>query len=318
MNRTVTACSGLRTASFVAAGPRLDAAERRWAREIAALARLYGVGNRRIAVERANAGAILALTAQGLEVLDAQGPVERARAVKSAEEIACIRESIAAVEAGVARLEAALEPGITENALWSLLHQTVIERGGDYVETRLLSSGPRTNPWYQECSNRPIEAGDIVALDSDVVGCHGYYCDFSRSFLCGDAKPRPEQGEPYRLAHEQISFNLDLLRPGLSFREFSEKAWAIPEPYVKHRYYLLAHGVGMTGEYPYIPHAMDFDAAGYDGVIEPGMTLCLESFIGAENGGEGVKLEQQVLVTESGVELLTHYPFDEALLGREI
>jgi Xaa-Pro aminopeptidase len=244
--------------------------------------------------------------------------VERARAIKSAEEIACIRESIAAVEDGVARLEAALQPGITENALWALLHQTVIERGGDYVETRLLSSGPRTNPWYQECSSRPIEAGELVALDTDVVGCHGYYCDFSRSFLCGAAKPRPEQGELYRLAHEQVCFNLDLLRPGQSFREFSERAWTIPEAYVTHRYYLLAHGVGMTGEYPYITHAIDFDAAGYDGVIEPGMTLCLESFIGAESGGEGVKLEQQVLVTESGVELLTRYPFDEALLGRAL
>ncbi|MGF1610800.1 MAG: aminopeptidase P family N-terminal domain-containing protein, partial [Kiloniellales bacterium] len=92
------------TASFVAAGPRLGEAEQRWAREIAALARLYGGGSRRIAVERVNAGAVLALASEGLQVLDAQGPVERARAIKSDEEIACIRESIAAVESGVARL----------------------------------------------------------------------------------------------------------------------------------------------------------------------------------------------------------------------
>ncbi|MGH6887374.1 MAG: M24 family metallopeptidase, partial [Geminicoccales bacterium] len=109
-----------------------------------------------------------------------------------------------------------------------------------------------------------------------------------------------------------------LIRPGMTFRELSEKAWPIPDDYLDNRYFVLAHGVGMTGEYPYILHACDFDAHGYDGVIEPGMTLCVESYIGAKNGREGVKLEQQVLVTETGIELLSHFPFDEALLGREV
>ncbi len=71
----------------------------------------------------------------------------------------------------------------------------------------------------------------------------------------------------------------------------------------------------MTGEYPYLYHRADFADAGYDGVIEPGMTLCVESFIGAEGGKEGVKLEQQVLVTDAGTELLSEFPFEEPLLA---
>ncbi len=71
----------------------------------------------------------------------------------------------------------------------------------------------------------------------------------------------------------------------------------------------------MTGEYPYLYHHADFGDAGYDGVIEPGMTLCVESFIGARDGVEGVKLEQQVLVTDSGTELLSRFPFEDELLG---
>jgi Xaa-Pro aminopeptidase len=59
----------------------------------------------------------------------------------------------------------------------------------------------------------------------------------------------------------------------------------------------------------------DFPTAGYDGVIEPGMTLCVESFIGHNDGGEGVKLEQQVLVTETGIDLLSRFPFEESLLA---
>ena len=71
----------------------------------------------------------------------------------------------------------------------------------------------------------------------------------------------------------------------------------------------------MTGEYPYLYHAQDFGSFGYDGVIEPGMTLCVESFIGGPDTREGVKLEQQLLVTETGTEVLSHYPFDDRLLG---
>ena len=73
----------------------------------------------------------------------------------------------------------------------------------------------------------------------------------------------------------------------------------------------------MTGEHPYILHSRDFDEHGYDGMIEPGMTLCVESYVGAEGGAEGVKLEEQLLVTETGIELLSRFPYDEALLGRE-
>jgi len=101
----------------------------------------------------------------------------------------------------------------------------------------------------------------------------------------------------------------------LTFAEYSERAWDLPDEFSAHRYYLSAHGCGMTGEYPYLYHHLDFADAGYDGVIEPGMTLCVESFIGGPDTTEGVKLEQQILVTETGTELMSQYPFDEALLA---
>ena len=155
----------------------------------------------------------------------------------------------------------------------------------------------------------------MVAHDTDVVGRYGYYADFSRTFLCGDGRPTNEQRNLYALAYEQIQHNMALIEPGMGFFDYARKAWEIPQPYVQNRYFALAHGVGMNGEYPYIVHAIDMDS-GYDGTIEPGMTLCVESFIGHEDGGEGVKLEEQVYVREDGVELLSDYPFDERLLGR--
>jgi Xaa-Pro aminopeptidase len=302
------------TASFVAAGPGIAERERRWASETAAVIReLCGPGAR-VGIERVNAAAAVALAAEGFTLVDAQEPVERARAIKSGEELKCIRASIKATERAVGAMRDALRPGMTENLLWSILHQGVIAQGGDYCETRLLTSGRRTNPWFQETGDKPIESNELVALDTDVVGCYGYYCDFSRTFHVGPDEPTRRQRELYRHAHEQVHHNMDIIRPGMTFREYADKAWDIPERYVANRYYVSVHGCGMTGEYPHLHHRMDFEDAGYDGVIEPGMTLCVESYIGEEGGSEGVKLEQQCLVTDRGLELLSRFPFEDRLL----
>lgn len=303
------------TASFVAAGPAIVARERAWAKQMAlALKELVGSGST-VGLERPNAGASLALMDQGIRIVDAQGPVEMARAIKSAEELKCVRASLRATEIAVGKLRDAIRPGQTENELWSVLHQAVIAQNGDYCETRLLNSGGRTNPWFQESGPRVIGANELICLDTDVVGCHGYYSDFSRTFHSGPDAPSAAQRELYRIAHEQVHYNMDIIAPGITFRDYAEKAWPIPDRFFANRYYLSAHGCGMTGEYPYLYHRADFADAGYDGIIEPGMTLCVESYVGEDGGCEGVKLEQQVLVTETGVELLSQFPFEKSLLA---
>lgn len=303
------------TASFVAAGPAIAERERRWARSIADEIRsLLGPGRHRVGLERVNAGAAIALDAEGFEVVDAQQPVELARCIKSDDEIACIRRSLELTERAVGAMRDAIRPGLTENELWSVLQREVVAGNGDYCETRLLNSGPRTNPWFQETSSRTIRENELICLDTDVVGCHGYYADFSRTFHVGPDEPTAEQRRRYRLAHEQVEHNVGIVEPGMTFREYSERAWDIPDEFDGHRYYLSAHGCGMTGEYPYLYHRRDFDDVGYDGVIEPGMTLCVESYIGSPAGGEGVKLEQQLLVTDTGTTVLSSFPFEDDLL----
>lgn len=306
------------TASFVAAGPHITERERIWARECGDLIREHCGPQARVGIERVNAGAAMSLSAEGFRIVDAQYPVELARAIKSEEELKCIRSSVRATERAVTVLRDCLEPGLTEEQLWSILHQGVIAQGGDYVETRLLNAGERTNPWFQEASGNVIGPNELVALDTDVVGCFGYYTDFSRTFHSGPDKPTEYQKTLYKTALEQLRHNMSIIRPGMTFREYSEHAWDIPERYLANRYYLSAHGSGMTGEYPYLYHRMEYEHAGYDGVIEPNMTLCVESYIGEEGGHEGVKLEQHCLITESGLEVLSQFPFEEALMDESI
>lgn len=303
------------TASFVAAGPGIAEREVSWALEMASLVKELTGSDATLGMERMNAGVAIGLRELGLRIVDAQEPVEMARSIKSAEELKCVKASLRATEKAVAELRSAIRPGQTEAELWSVLHKSIIESNGDYCETRLLNAGPRTNPWFQECSNYSIGDNELIALDTDVVGCHGYYSDFSRTFHAGPDKPTTKQIELYKQAHEQVHHNMDILGPGVTFREYSERAWDIPEQYFANRYYLSAHGCGMTGEYPYLYHRRDYADAGYDGVLEPGMTICVESYIGDERGKEGVKLEQQVLITDSGIEVLSEFPFEDDLLG---
>ena len=302
------------TASFVAAGPDIAQRERDWAAAMAErISGLVGPGAT-VGLERLNAGAAIALKDQGLHILDAQEPVEMARAIKSAGELKCINASLRATEVAVGKLRDAIRPGMTETALWSVLHQSVIEQNGDYCETRLLNAGQRSNPWFQEAAHYVIGENELIALDTDIVGCHGYYADFSRTFHAGPGKPTEAQRDLYKTAYEQVHHNVGILKPGMSFRDYADQAWDIPDQYYANRYYLSAHGVGMTGEYPYLYHRGDFPDAGYDGTIEPGMTICVESYIGAEGGTEGVKLEQQVLITDNGIELLSQFPFEDDLM----
>jgi Xaa-Pro dipeptidase len=300
---------------FFTSGNRVAEKAKVWASELVDLIKERCGSNRRIAFDHLDPLGLRELEAAGIEIHDAQEPCELARAVKSNDELACMNHAIAVCEAGMARMQEALRPGITENELFALLSDTNIRMGGEWMECRLLSSGGRTNPWFQEASDRVVRPGDLVSFDTDLIGPFGYCADISRTFRCGPGKASPEQRKIYGLAMEQIHYNIDLVKPGITLAEFSEKAWRIPNAYAANRYSCVAHGVGMADEWPKVAHIQDLARAGYEGVLEENMTICIESYIGEEGGGEGVKLEQQVLVTAKGPQVLTTYPFEEALFS---
>jgi Xaa-Pro dipeptidase len=154
----------------------------------------------------------------------------------------------------------------------------------------------------------------LLCFDTDLIGPNGYLADISRTWLMGDRPATDDQLRLYGMACEQIRFNTDVLKPGLGFRELMERAWKIPDLYAPNRYAILVHGAGMCDEYPAVPYPHDFDKVGYDGLFQDGMVLCVESYIGALGGREGVKLEQQVLITDDGCEELSSYPLEERLL----
>jgi Xaa-Pro aminopeptidase len=245
---------------FFAVGPRGEEHARRFGDQIGDLMHKHGGGNRRLAIDRLSHTGTDALRSHGLRLLDAGPITEQARAIKSADEVVLMRASIGVQKLGAARCRRRWCRGITENALWARLHETNIRLGGEWIETRLLSSGPRTNPWFRECSMRAIEAGDMVSFDTDLIGPYGYCADISRSWVCG-AKPSAAQRTLHATAVEQLEFNIGILRPGMSFGEVAGKSWPIPERYQSRRYSCLLHGAGLADEYPSIPYRHDFAAS---------------------------------------------------------
>ncbi len=298
--------------SYFGSGTRAREKAAEWARDLVAVLARHGALRARLAVDRAAHEGLTHLAGAGIALVDGEALLEEARKVKSADELELVRWTLRVCETGVERMHDELRAGMTEQELWALLHYENIRQGGVWIETRLLSSGPRTNPWMQEASDRVMQTGELIGFDTDLIGPYGYCADISRTWTVGHTEPTSTQRELYRLAHDQIVHNIALLGPGVAYSEVSRKAWPIPEKFYPQRYSFLLHGVGLCDENPGVAHwGEDWDRAGYDGVFEPGNTVCVESYIGEVGGREGVKLEQQVLVTDTGVEPLTTCPFND-------
>ena len=297
---------------YFIAGQRQMERARACAVDLDSVIREHSGGNMRIAIDRVAPQGVIEMQRLGYEIADGFEVMENARNIKSAGEIALMRHSIAVCEGAIATMREALVPGITENALWAELHRGNIAGGGEWIETRLLASGPRTNPWFRESSLRVIERGDIVAFDTDLVGPYGYCCDISRTWVC-DARPSDEQRRLYAEAHADIQENKALLKPGVSFRELTERLRPLGDEFVEQRYVAAMHGVGLCDEYPVIHYPQDWEP-GDDRVLQEGMVLCVEALTSPAGGRESVKLEEQVVITADGHEQLSSYPLEESWL----
>ena len=117
------------------------------------------------------------------------------------------------------------------------------------------------------------------------------------------------------LGIEHIAQNMELMVPGASIPEIIEKCHVLPENCQKQKYSCMAHGVGLCDEWPLVGYPDHNNAAAFDYVLEPGMTFCVEALISPEGGDFSIKLEDQIVITESGFENLTEAPFDPALTG---
>ncbi|MDA0308207.1 MAG: Xaa-Pro peptidase family protein [Proteobacteria bacterium] len=271
---------------------------------------------RQIAVDKIMVHGYQALVSGGFQVVEGEELMEHTRAIKGPDEILAMRCAMHACEQSVAVMEREAKPGMTEDAIWAHLHAENIKRGGEWIETRLLASGPRTYPWFQECGPRIVQNNEILAFDTDLVGVYGMCSDISRTWFLGDGKPSQEMIDDYRLALDHIEENTALVAPGVHLRDLTFKGHQLPDSYVGGQYSCRFHGVGLCDEWPLVAYPQEYVEGAFDYTLQPGMMLCVEALIGRDGGPFSIKLENQLLVTQDGVENLTSYPWDDRLMGR--
>ena len=235
---------------YFSAGDRGPEFAERFADEMEDLLRAHGGGNRRVAVDKMELPGVRAFERRGISVEDGQQVLEHARAIKNANEINAMLCAIHACETSMRPHAGGDAAGHDRKRSLGSAACGEHSAGRRMDRDPLLASGPRTNPWYQECGPRVIGEGDIVAFDTDLIGPYGYCCDISRTWICGDAHPTNEHRRLYQIAKEHIDTNRGLLKAGISFRELSERSHRLPDEFRALRYGVILHGVGLCDEYP--------------------------------------------------------------------
>jgi Xaa-Pro aminopeptidase len=285
-----------------------------WVDEVLSAARELGWTGGSLAVDRLGTPAFIALERRSTPIRDSAPVTQEARRVKTPQEVALLDLNGELVMDMLAAFESAISPGVSERELLAVLANAMIMGGGEYLATTTVCSGPNTNPWRAEATDRRLDVGDLVYVDTDTVGIEGMFSCVSRTFLAGSAKPSPAQRDAYRASHEWLKGMEALIRPGLTCGEIAALAPVIPERFLAQRYECMVHGIGLEEENPSVTHPQD-PQTNPDTVLEEHMALVVEVYAGVVGGRDGVKLGDQILVTAEGCRVLSPYRFEQRLLA---
>jgi len=269
-----------------------------------------GVTDTTLAVDRTGTPAFLALTERRFAFRDAAPITQEARRVKTSQELALFDLNAPLIHEMLRTVELAIEPGISERELLAEMARTMLRGGGEYLATNTLCSGPNTNPWRAEATDRRIQPGDLVFVDTDTVGIEGCFFCVSRTFAVGSASPAHKA--TYPAARDWVEGMKELVRPGITCGELAAEAPAIPDRFIEQRYECMVHGIGLEEENPSVCHPQDRQSNA-DTLIEPGTVLVVECYMGEMGADHGVKLGDELVVTDVGSRTLVPYPWSPVL-----
>jgi Xaa-Pro aminopeptidase len=235
--------------------------------------------------------------------VDGYNILMQAKIIKTQDEIDCIQAAAIITEAGMDAAIRFLKPGVKECEVLAVAWQAMTALGSEWTQcSNIVASGPYTAPYRRFTSDRIIRNGDLVIID--IGGAfNGYWGDFTRTWVCGNVNPTEEQKKLAQHCYDALFGGIDQSRPGKTNADVFNAA----DPYVLDS---LGHGSGTNPwEAPFFSAASRIDPL----PLKPGMQFNLEPYAG-EPGIGGIRLENQIVVTESEPEILSTYPFDERLL----
>ncbi len=244
----------------------------------------------------------------GLEIVSDGGAMMEARRVKMTDEIECIRLSVALADSALDIIQRSIRPGVREcDIQGDVLRDLTRNCCWLYAGGGNFASGDHTHPyWRLLFTDRILHDGDLVIIDR-VHNHNGYGCDYVRTFLVGD-RATDRQKELYKQCYDSMMAGINAVKPGCTTGDIASQ-WNEPEDFSETTLD-FGHSVGMsTHEPPFITAS----SKKHPVPIEPNMVLAIETYVG-ENG-QGVRLEENLIVTETGYEIISKYPHEPKLVG---
>jgi Xaa-Pro aminopeptidase len=269
-----------------------------------------GVAGQPVGVDFAEVPVLFELQRQGVEVRDGQQVMLDARQVKSRDEITLLATAASMVDGVYQDITEALKPGIRENEIVALASKRLYDMGSDDVESINAVSGERCNPHPHNFSDRMIRPGDQAFFDI-MHAYNGYRTCYYRTFSVGRASQ--SQRDAYRRAREWMDAAIELIKPGVATDQVARlwpTATDIGLADEKTAFGLqFGHGLGLAlHERPIISRLTSLDAPTE---IEQGMVFALETYCPASDGISAARIEEEVVVTADGVEIITRFPAQE-------
>ncbi len=257
---------------------------------------------------------LFALQKEGIRIVDGQQMLSDARVIKTQDEIALLNHSAMMVDAAYDELYRAMKPGMRENEAVGLVSKVLYDLGSEYVEAVNAISGERCNPHPHVFSDRVLRPGDPVYYDI-LHSYMGYRTCYYRTFSVGSASHA--MVDAYKQCREYVDASIDLIRPGRTTAQVASvwpKAQEFGFPNEESCFGLqFGHGIGLAiWEKPVISRLVSLDQH-YE--LKPGMVFALETFWPSSDGWSAARIEEEIVVTETGHEVITRFPAEELLVA---
>lgn len=244
-------------------------------------------------------------------VRDCTAMMFRARAVKNVDEVNCVKLACRIADAAFEDMRQAIRPGIKECELVGIGMNRLYACGCDETQEFVCASGPRTNPMHIDFTDRMVCPGDLVVIDVNGASYMGYKSCYYRTFCCG--KATQEQKDCYKEALDMMYDAMYTIKAGSTTDDIravwpkSPQYWGY-EDWFQVGGYALGHGLGLSlHDFP----TMFFARPQPNYTFQEGEVIAVETWAGKKGGNFGVRLEEDLVVTKDGFELLTHWPVQE-------
>ena len=284
------------------------------ARKIKLELEMRGLAREPLGIDVVEPPILFALQREGIHIVDGQQLMSDARVIKTRDEISLLNHSAMMVDVAYDELYRAMRPGMKENEAVGLMSKVLYDQGSEYVEAVNAISGERCCPHPHVFSDRTLRPGDPVYYDV-LHSYMGYRTCYYRTFSVGYAPHA--MVDAYKRCRDYIDASIELIRPGRTTAQVASvwpKAKEFGFPDEEAAFALqFGHGIGLAiWEKPVISRLVSFNQ---EYVLKPGMVFALETFWPSTDGWSAARIEEEIVVTETGHEVITRFPAEELLVA---